>query len=443
MSQLPQIQASGYRIERELGQNRAGGRVTYLATQLDTQQPVVLKQFLFAGMSGWSAYDTYEREIQVLRGLKHPGIPRYLDSFETPDGFCLVQEYKNARSLAEPRSFDPEQVKQIAIALLSILEYLQNRIPPVIHRDIKPENVLVSDDRDASPGEAPDDLQVYLVDFGFARIGDGDVAISSVVKGTLGFMPPEQLFNRQLTEASDLYGVGATLICLLAGIPSRDIGDLMDDRYALDFESRVPKLSLPWIAWLKKMVEPQPANRYANAAAAREALKPLYVNRVPAVKVASQAILLEAKRLGETVSETLVVRNPIANTELQGTWEVLPHPKDLPSRDGKHHWIRVSPGRVEGNKVLCRVRANTGKLVANSVYQRELVFRSNGEPDSLTVSVTVKTAPAPIRVPHAPMQRLWVLLLSATVLSFGVDTWWGATMFVARSLARAIDGLWM
>jgi len=65
-----------------------------------------------------------------------------------------------------------------------------------MHRDIKPENVLV---------DRQEELKVYLVDFGFAHIGSGEVAASSVVKGTLGFMPPEQMFNRQLTEASDLY----------------------------------------------------------------------------------------------------------------------------------------------------------------------------------------------------------------------------------------------
>lgn len=431
MRQLPQLQARGYRIQRELGHNRAGGRITYLAANTETQQPVVIKQFLFGGTAGWSAYDTYEREIQVLRGLTYPGIPRYLDSFETEDGFCLVQEYKNARSLAEPRSFDPEEVKQVAIALLEILVYLQNRIPPVIHRDIKPENVLVADD-----------LQVYLVDFGFARIGDGEVAMSSVVKGTLGFMPPEQLFNRQLTEASDLYGVGATLICLLSGIRSQDIGDLMDDSYRLDFQSRIPKVSLPWIAWLKKMVDPAPANRYPNAAAALDALKPIYVNRVPEVTTKTPEIVLEAKRLGEIVSETVVLRNRVPDTELQGQWQVLPHPKDLPRRDRKHHWLIVSPDRAEGNHILCRVRANTGKLVANAVYRRELVFLSNAEPNPLRFTVTVKTAPAPIRVPSPPMQRLWVLLVSAAVLSFGVDTWWGVTVSLARVFARNIDKLW-
>jgi serine/threonine protein kinase len=95
---------------------------------------VVIKQFVFAQSgSDWSGFKAYEREIQVLQGLDHPGIPHYLDSFETPAGFCMVQEYKNAQSLAVPRSFDPDEIKQIAISVLDILVYLQNRLPVVSH----------------------------------------------------------------------------------------------------------------------------------------------------------------------------------------------------------------------------------------------------------------------------------------------------------------------
>ena len=173
MSIYPDFQAQGYEVIRELGRNREGGRITWLATNLNTRQPEVIKQFCFAqASSSWSGSEAHAREIQVLKGLNHPGIPSYLHSFETSDGFCLVQEYIHASTLAEPRSFSPEEIKQIAVKILEILVYLQNRIPSVIHRDIKPENILVDEQ-----------INVYLIDFGFARIGSHDVAGSSVFKG--------------------------------------------------------------------------------------------------------------------------------------------------------------------------------------------------------------------------------------------------------------------
>lgn len=240
MNSFSDFSKHGYQAEKELGHNRIGGRVTYLAKSLQTGQQVVIKQFQFAKANvGWSDYDAYNREIQVLQGLEHPGIPQYLKSFQTEDGFCLVQEYKPAQSLGMLRSFHFNEIQRIAVAVLEILVYLQSRVPAVIHRDIKPENILV-DDR----------LNVYLVDFGFAHIGDGEVGVSSVVKGTLGFMPPEQLFNRQLTEASDLYGLGVTLICLLTGTKSTDVGNLIDITYRVNFRHLVPKLNVGWeIGW--------------------------------------------------------------------------------------------------------------------------------------------------------------------------------------------------
>ncbi|HEY9599446.1 MAG TPA: serine/threonine-protein kinase [Cyanophyceae cyanobacterium] len=277
-SNLPAFSQRGYQIERELGHNKGGGRVTYLATQTispfseenQVGVPVVIKQFQFAKTgANWSDYDAHEQEIALLQQLNSPSIPQYLDAFETSNGFCLVQEYKNAPSLAQQQQFNPDEIKAIAVEVLKVLVYLQQQIPPVIHRDIKPENILV--DRQAQP------LKVYLVDFGLARQGSGDVAASSAVKGTLGFMPPEQLFNRQLTEASDLYSLGITLICLLTKTSSTAIGNLIDDNYRINVKSLLPHLNSQFLDWLSKMVEPNLKNRFPNAATALEALLPINI----------------------------------------------------------------------------------------------------------------------------------------------------------------------
>ena len=259
----------GYQIQQELGHNKTGGRVTYRAINIETQQPVVIKQFQFAKVgASWSDYDAHEREIVLLQQLDSPSIPKYLDSFETSDGFCLIQEYKKAPSLAQQKPFAPEEVKQIAVAILEVLVYLQQQTPPIIHRDIKPENILV---------ERSQPLKVYLVDFGLARQGGTDVAASSAVKGTLGFMPPEQMFNRQLTEASDLYSLGVTLICLLTQTPSAAIGNLIDEHCCINFKHLVPHLSPQFIDWLSKMTQAKLDHRYPNAATALQALQSIDV----------------------------------------------------------------------------------------------------------------------------------------------------------------------
>lgn len=281
MSNLPIFSHQGYQVKRELGHNHSGGRVTYLATDLQTEMPVVIKQFQFANPdSNWSDYEAYEREIQCLQQLKHPSIPLYLGCFQTPSGCCLVQDYKNAPSLANPHPWTLAEIKQIAIAVLETLVYLQQQNPPLIHRDIKPENILVERQQDK--------LNVYLVDFGFARSGGGEVAGSSAVKGTLGFMPPEQLFNKTLTEASDLYSLGATLICLFTQTPSQEIGKLIDDSYTFNIKKILPNLEPEFIAWLEKMMAPNSKERYANAAIALQALQSINIAVKDAVKSAEK-----------------------------------------------------------------------------------------------------------------------------------------------------------
>jgi serine/threonine protein kinase len=262
---LPDLSPQGYQIDRVLGHNISGGRVTYLARVLNSDLPVVIKQFQFATTGNtWGDYDTYQREVDILQQLNHRRIPKYLNSWETPTGFCLVQEYKSGHTLANSGlEFTPDRVKQIAVDILEVLIYLQQQQPPIIHRDLKPENILI------------DDLDVYVIDFGFARNNHTELTASSTIKGTLGFMPPEQLFNRPLTKSSDLYSLGVTLVCLLTGHKSTEIDRLIDHNYRLDLRSHLGHLAPKFLAWLTKITDPNPEFRYPDAQSALTALQTL------------------------------------------------------------------------------------------------------------------------------------------------------------------------
>ena len=431
MSNWSKFDGYGYLIEGELGSNRTGGRVTYLARDINTQQQVVIKQFQFAKTSStWSDYNAYDREIEVLRGLQHQGIPLYLQAFQTEDGFCMVQEYKNASTIAASRSFNPDEIKQIAVSLLEILVYLQNRIPPVIHRDLKPENILVDEQ-----------MNVYLVDFGFARIGDGEVGVSSVVKGTLGFMPPEQLFNRQLTEASDLYGLGMTLICLLTGTKSTDIGDLVDITYRINFKHLVPKLNFHWVKWLEKMVEPRLKERFPNAEAALEAI-PAYPMRLPKANFSHTSLEFTAMQLGEKLTQAIAIHNRVPETMLLGKWEVAPHPQDPPHTPDYHTWISFEPVTFEANRAECQITVDTRKLMADQTYTRKILLHSNSLPETHSLTLQVQTAPMPIRTEKLPvgilaLQGLFALVV-AVIVSWSVST---SETFVGSPVAATVGGM--
>jgi serine/threonine protein kinase len=271
MTTLPDFSPYGYELRKVLGSNATGGRITYLAQDLQRQELVVIKTFQFLqSHTAWSGYQFLEQEVRILQALDHPCIPRYRTTFETENSYCLVQEYKPAPSLAQGRNFSESEVKEIAIALLNILVYLQSQNPPIIHRDLKPANILV--DRTAG-------FKVYLVDFGFARENRDEMNPSSVAKGTVGFIAPEQWLNRQLSEATDLYGLGATIICLLARI--QDINPLIDEQLRINYKRQLKGKNPQLLNWLDKMVAPQPSQRYANAATALQALQAINREKQP------------------------------------------------------------------------------------------------------------------------------------------------------------------
>ncbi|GAB4544226.1 MAG: hypothetical protein Tsb0014_38210 [Pleurocapsa sp.] len=297
MTNYPNFTNHNYQVIGELGRNREGGRISYLAETIDSKQKVVIKQFRFAqDNTSWQGFKTYEREIEILQNINHPRIPQYLASFETDDGFCMVQEYKNAPSLATKNSFTPQEIKQIIVSILEILVDLQQRIPPIIHRDIKPENILLDNNN-----------QAYLIDFGLARIDSQDLAMSSVVAGTPGFTPPEELFHRPLTKASDLYSVGATAIALITNTPTSKLSNLIDDNYQLKFSHLLIGINPDFIDWLNRMVAPNLQQRFKSATEALGELKAIEIDGIGAFKRTNNIGLLRKIAIAVTICTGFLV----------------------------------------------------------------------------------------------------------------------------------------
>ncbi|MEO0539006.1 MAG: serine/threonine-protein kinase [Cyanobacteria bacterium P01_A01_bin.123] len=264
---INQILHNRYCVESLLG--RQTGQRTFLARDVQTQSPVVVKLRLFGPDFTWDELKLFEREAETLKTLEHPCIPQYLDSFEldTPlgQGFALVQSYIKARSLHDwiqaGRTFSETELRVIATDLLEILDYLHTRQPPVIHRDIKPSNILLGNNRSGnSPG------QVYLVDFGSVQTTAQGGTITVV--GTYGYMPPEQ-FGGRTTVASDLYSLGATLIHLLIRTHPADL-PMRNGRMRFEAEQFV---SEQFQTWLQRLIQPDLDKRFSTTQLALKGLQ--------------------------------------------------------------------------------------------------------------------------------------------------------------------------
>ncbi|MBD2692787.1 serine/threonine protein kinase, partial [Anabaena catenula FACHB-362] len=111
----------------------------------------------------------------------------------------------------------------------------------------------------------------------------------------------------------------------------------------------------------------------------------------------SETVLeFKANRLGEKITQSFTVKNPIPDTLLEGRWEVAPHPQDPPHTPDNHAWISVTPAQFSRNNIRCQVEVDTSKLMADKQYKRQLILNSNAYPASHTLTVKVQTAALPI-----------------------------------------------
>ncbi|WP_445240607.1 serine/threonine protein kinase [Microcoleus vaginatus] len=255
------ILAERYEVQRQLGKQT--GRQTLLARDLQTQKLVVIKQLFLGSDFEWQDLKLFEREAETLKALSHPAIPRYLDYLEIDEadtkGFALVQTYVEGKTLEEHlhsgRTFSETEVQELAKSLLEILIYLHEQNPSVIHRDIKPSNILLHSRSAHSVG------QVYLVDFGSVQNQAAKFCGTITVVGTYGYMAPEQFGGRSV-PASDLYGLGATLIYLVTGLHPTE---LSQQDLKIQFADRVTHLNSNLVDWLEWMTEPSLNKRLSSA----------------------------------------------------------------------------------------------------------------------------------------------------------------------------------
>lgn len=105
------------------------------------------------------------KEIQIMGDLNHPNIVKLYDVLEDEEHIYLVLELAEKgqlyTKLIQKGRFDEATTKSIVSDLISALEYLHTRDPPIIHRDIKPENILLDkDDRVKLAGTAAPNEQI-------------------------------------------------------------------------------------------------------------------------------------------------------------------------------------------------------------------------------------------------------------------------------------------
>ena len=146
-----------YKILNIVG--KGGMSLIYLAMNEKANKQWAIKEIQ---RKGFYDFAIDKQEIEMMKRLKHPGLPAIVDVIEQKDSLLIVMDYIEGRSLEDlvlehgPQS--ELQVINYAKQICDILHYLHSQNPPIIYRDMKPANVMLRPDG-----------KLCLIDFGAAR----------------------------------------------------------------------------------------------------------------------------------------------------------------------------------------------------------------------------------------------------------------------------------
>ena len=186
-----------YRIVSLLAQGGYGA--VYRAWDMVAKQDVVVKEYLDSTVE---TQKLLRQEARQLSQLHHPQLPAFLDHFTIEgSGQYLVSQFVDGVDLqsllAQYGSLPSDLIISWLQAVCQPLAYLHQQ--KRCHLNIKPANIRVT------PGG-----EVFLVDTGLPGLG-----IRPFIGDSSGYGAPEQQAQAEVSPASDIYSMGATLYTLL------------------------------------------------------------------------------------------------------------------------------------------------------------------------------------------------------------------------------------
>lgn len=267
-----------YTTLREVGRGAMG--VVYQARHNQTGQIVALKLITPETATTRTAVDRFYREMSVISQLRHPNVVEWYEQGMTRGQFWFAMEYVTGSNLealakAQPGTYPTTQACRLTCQILKGLE--QAHRMGFVHRDIKPENILIA--------HTAEGLQAKISDFGLAKsfrgVGLSGLTFSGEMRGTVPFMPPEQILDfKTVTPLADLYATAATLYYLLSckyiydePAAGGDLVCMLLEEKPVPIRQRRPDVPVPLAALVEKCLARDPKERFTDAASMRRALK--------------------------------------------------------------------------------------------------------------------------------------------------------------------------
>jgi tetratricopeptide (TPR) repeat protein/predicted Ser/Thr protein kinase len=206
----------GYDVVREL--HRGGQGVVYQAIQKSTKRKVAIKVMREGPFAGPRDRSRFEREVQILGQLDHPGIVRIHESGTAAGNFFYVMDYISGQALDAYTAGDGRSIDATLRLFVKICQAVNAaHLRGVIHRDLKPSNIRID-----SAGEP------HVLDFGLAKLAtqpltdESQPRVMSLTGQFIGSLPwasPEQAEGspEKIDTRTDVYSLGVILYQMLTG----------------------------------------------------------------------------------------------------------------------------------------------------------------------------------------------------------------------------------
>ena len=266
-----------YELLEELG--RGGMGIVYRARQISVNRLVALKVIRpdrLASMNQATKKKIIERfhtEAEAAARITHDNLVTVYEVGCEADCHFFSMRYVEGSSLSEKTRKNTADNRQAAEWIEPICRAVDAvHRNGILHRDLKPQNILF----DSVTG------RTLLADFGLAKLADDDDGMTQTgdAIGTPSYMSPEQFEDASSVGiGTDIYGLGATLYCLLSGRPPFQASSAILTMKQVISTDAVPLRRInPAVdrdleTICMKCLDKSPARRYDSAAALADELK--------------------------------------------------------------------------------------------------------------------------------------------------------------------------
>ena len=197
---------------------RGGMGAIFIAYQKTLKRQIAVKILPKSLLTPTNA-EFFRQEAEAAAILSHPNIIQVYEVGDTGDFLFFTMQLVNGRSLEyyikrtrknilpSKRILPVKTTLKIMIQVLDALDFAHQQ--GIVHRDVKPGNILM----EKHTGRP------ILMDFGVAKVAQGPDSTSSIVLGTPGYMPPEQIMHGDVDGRADIYAAGTMLFEMLSPEP--------------------------------------------------------------------------------------------------------------------------------------------------------------------------------------------------------------------------------